>query len=176
MIFRETKIRGAFIINVEPINDERGFFARSWCAKEFAEHGLDANLVQCNLSYNAKRGTLRGMHYQVAPHEETKVVSCTVGSIYDVILDLREDSPTFGKWEAFELSAVNNSILYIPRGVAHGFQTLGDDTIVFYQMGEFYHPESANGVRWDDPAFSIEWPIADIIMSEKDKNYGWWSN
>lgn len=172
----ETRIKGAFIIDIEPIKDERGFFARTWCAKEFMEHGLNPNLVQCNISYNIRRGTLRGMHYQIAPYEEAKLVSCTSGGIYDVILDLREDSLTFKQWQAFELSASNYRMLYIPEGVAHGFQTLQDETTVFYQMSEFYHPECARGVRWDDLAFAINWPIVEKIISEKDENYGWWSN
>ncbi|NLE26759.1 MAG: dTDP-4-dehydrorhamnose 3,5-epimerase [Clostridiaceae bacterium] len=171
MIFTETRIKGAFIIDIEPIKDERGFFARTWCAKEFAEHGLNPNLVQCNISYNASRGTLRGMHYQIAPYEEAKLVSCISGCIYDVILDLREDSLTFKQWQAFELSASNHRMLYIPEGVAHGFQTLQDETTVFYQMSEFYHPECARGVRWDDPAFAINWPIVEKIISEKDCGY-----
>lgn len=176
MIFTEINLPGAYIIELDTICDERGFFARTWCTKKFAEYGLNANLAQCNMSYNVSRGTLRGMHYQIAPHEEAKLVSCIVGSIYDVILDLREDSPTFGRWQAFELSVSNHRMLYVPEGVAHGFQTLQDDTTVFYQMSEFYHPECTRGVRWDDSVFSIEWPIAEKIMSAKDKNYGWWSN
>lgn len=176
MIITETSLPGTYIIELDPICDERGYFARTWCAKEFAEHGLNSKLVQCNISYNKNRGTLRGMHYQIAPYEEVKLVSCIAGIIYDVILDLRQDSPMFRRWQAFELSASNHRMLYIPKGFAHGFQTLQDNSTVFYQMSEFYHPECARGVRWDDSAFSIEWPIDEIIMSEKDKRYGWWSN
>ncbi|HWQ42732.1 MAG TPA: dTDP-4-dehydrorhamnose 3,5-epimerase [Desulfosporosinus sp.] len=171
MIFTETSLPGAYIIELDTICDERGFFARTWCAKEFAKHGLNTNLVQCNISFNAYRGTLRGMHYQISPHEEAKVVSCIAGSIYDVILDLRADSPTFRRWQAFELSASNRRMLYIPEGCAHGFQTLQDDTTVFYQMSEFYHPEYSRGMRWDDSAFSIEWPVSSLIISEKDRGY-----
>ncbi|NLD50137.1 MAG: dTDP-4-dehydrorhamnose 3,5-epimerase [Clostridiaceae bacterium] len=170
MIFTQTQLPGAYIIDLECIIDERGFFARTWCKEEFMKHGLNPNLVQCNLSYNIKSGTLRGMHYQAAPYEEAKLVSCVSGSIYDVIIDLRETSPTFGQWHAFELSAVNHRMLYIPEGFAHGFQTLKDNTSVFYQMSEFYHPECVRGIRWDDPAFNIEWPDKPIIISEKDKS------
>ncbi|SMD13493.1 dTDP-4-dehydrorhamnose 3,5-epimerase [Sporomusa malonica] len=175
MIFTETGISGAYCIDLELIKDNRGFFARMWCEKEFKEHGLNSNLVQCNLSYNISRGTLRGMHYQSAPYEEAKLVTCIAGSIYDVILDLRRDSPTFRQWKAFELSASNYRMLYIPEGVAHGFQTLQDDTCVFYQLSDFYHPEAAWGVRWDDPSFGMEWPITEKIMSKKDQAYDWWS-
>lgn len=175
MIFTETSIPGAYCIDLDPIRDSRGFFARTWCSKEFREQGLNPNLVQCNLSYNASRGTLRGMHYQRAPYEEAKLVSCMAGSIYDMLLDLRPDSPAFGRWQAFELSASNHRMLYIPEGVAHGFQTLQNDTRVFYQMSEIYHPEAACGIRWDDPCFGLEWPITEKIISEKDKSYGWWS-
>jgi dTDP-4-dehydrorhamnose 3,5-epimerase len=176
MIFTETSIPGAYCIDLEPLKDNRGFFARTWCTKEFREHDLNPNLVQCNLSYNAKRGTLRGMHYQRTPYEEAKLISCIIGTIYDMILDLRQHSPAFGRWQAVELSAANHRMLYIPEGVAHGFQTLQDDSSVFYQMSGFYHPESTCGVRWDDPSFCMEWPITDKIMSAKDQTYGWWSD
>lgn len=171
MRFSETAIPGAYLVEIEPLGDERGFFARSWCADEFAKHGLNARLEQCNISYNKKRGTLRGMHYQTNPFPEAKLVRCTMGAIYDVILDLRRDSATFRSWEAFELSAANRRMLYIPEGVAHGFQSLLDDSEVFYQMSEFYHPECALGVRWDDPAFAVEWPVPDPVMSERDRSY-----
>lgn len=171
MIFRETKLKGAFIIDVEPSTDERGFFARTWCQREFAVHGLKSRFVQCNISYNKKKGTLRGMHYQIAPHAEAKVVRCTRGAIYDVIIDLRPDSPTFKQWLAVELTADNRRMLYIPEEFAHGFQTLEDDTEVFYQMSEFYHPECARGVRWDDEAFGIEWQGEISIISENDRSY-----
>ena len=172
MKFTETKLKGAYVIEVEPIADERGFFARSWCQKEFAEHGLNPNLVQCNISFNLKKGTLRGMHYQAKPHEEVKLVRCTMGAVYDVIIDLRSESPTFKQWVGVELTADNRKMLYIPEGMAHGFQTLVDNTEVFYQMSEFYHSESATGLRWDDPEFKIEWLIKqDLVISEKDKFY-----
>ena len=168
MIFTETKLKGAFVIEIEPHQDERGFFARSWCADEFKKHGLNSQLVQCNISFNKKRGTLRGMHYQVAPFAEAKLVRCTRGAIYDVIIDLRPNSPTFRQWMAVELTAENRTALYVPEDFAHGFQTLMDNTEVFYQMSEFYHPECARGVRWDDPAFGIEWPSSQRIMSRRD--------
>jgi len=172
MIFVETKLSGAFVIELERLEDERGFFARSFDEKEFAARGLAARWVQCNVSFNKKKGTLRGMHYQVAPHAEAKLVRCTMGAIYDVIIDLRPDSPTFKQWVAFELSADNRRMLYIPEGFAHGFQTLTDNSEVFYQMCESYHPESARGVRWNDPTFAIEWPLYNaLILSEKDSNY-----
>ncbi len=171
MRFTETKLKGAYIIEIEPITDERGFFARSWCQKEFTERGLNPNLVQCNISFNLKKGTLRGMHYQAKPYEEAKLVRCTMGAIYDVIIDLRPESSTFKQWVAVELTAENRKILYIPEGMAHGFQTLVDDTEVFYQMSEFYHSELATGLRWDDPVFEIKWPIHVKIISDKDSSY-----
>lgn len=171
MRFSETAIPGAYLVEIEALADERGFFARSWCCDEFAQHGLNARLVQCDISYNKKRGTLRGMHYQAAPYPEAKLVRCTMGAIYDVILDLRRDSSAFGRWAAVELSAANRRMLYIPEGVAHGFQTLEDDSEVFYQMSECYHPECARGVRWDDPAFGIAWPLAGLVISQRDRAY-----
>lgn len=172
MIFAETKLKGAYIIEPERLEDERGFFARTFCQEEFAAHGLRTRFVQCSISFNKKKGTLRGMHYQVAPHEEAKLVRCTMGAIYDVIIDLRPGSPTFTQWVAVELTAQNRKMLYIPEGLAHGFQTLEDDTEVFYQMSEFYHPECARGVRWDDPVFGIKWPkIHHRIVSEIDQRY-----
>ena len=171
MIFTETPLKGAYIIEPERIEDERGFFARSWCVEEFKKHGLNPNLVQCNISFNKKKGTLRGMHYQAAPHEEAKLVRCTKGALYDAIIDLRGDSPTFKHWFGVELTAENRKALYIPEGFAHGFQTLEDNTEVFYQMSEFYHPECSRGVRWDDPAFGIEWPTSQITVSPKDNSY-----
>lgn len=171
MRFIETEIKGAFIIEPELIEDERGFFARTFCQEEFKAHGLNFRVVQCNISFNKKRGTLRGMHYQIAPYQEAKLVRCTRGAIYDVIIDLRPESPTFKQWIAVELTAENRRMLYVPEGFAHGFQTLEDNTEVFYQMSEFYHPECARGVRWDDPAFGIEWPIITPILSERDRSY-----
>lgn len=171
MIFKETKLKGAYIIELEPLEDERGFFARSFCQKEFEEHGLKFCIVQCNISYNKKKGTLRGMHYQVAPYEEAKLVSCIGGAVYDLIIDLRTNSPTYRQWFAVELTAENYKILYVPEGFAHGFQALEDNTTVFYQMSEFYHPECARGVRWDDAAFNIRWPIRKPIKSERDRSF-----
>ena len=171
MIFKQTDLKGAYIVELEAIEDERGFFARSFCRKEFEKYGLNSNIVQCNISYNKKKGTLRGMHYQVKPHEEAKIVSCVKGSIYDVIIDLRPDSPSYHQWFAVELSAENYQMLYIPEGFAHGFQTLEDNTGVLYRMFEFYHPECSMGVRWDDPAFNIEWPDDERIIVFKDLQY-----
>jgi dTDP-4-dehydrorhamnose 3,5-epimerase len=172
MRFIETKLRGAFIIDTEPIEDERGFFARTWCRREFEAHGLNSQLVQCNISFNKKKGTLRGMHYQGPPHEEAKLVRCTKGAIYDVIIDLRPSSPTFKEWVPVLLSAESRRMLYVPERFAHGFQTLEDNTEVFYQMSEFYVPECAKGVRWDDGAFGIEWPeVESRVISAKDLTY-----
>ena len=171
MIFTETVLKGAFVIELEKYEDERGFFARTFCRKEFETHGLNPNLVQCNISFNKKKGILRGMHYQVAPYEETKFLSCIRGTIYDVIIDLRADSPTYCQWFAVKLGAENYKMLYIPEGFAHGFQTLEDNTVVFYQMSEFYNPECARGIRWDDPAFGIKWPILHAILSDKDSSF-----
>lgn len=175
MIFTETKLGGAFIIEPERHEDERGFFARTWCQRQFEAHGLNPRLVQCNISFNRRKGTLRGMHYQTAPHAEAKLVRCTMGAIYDVILDLRPDSATLKQWVAVELTADNHRMLYIPEGLAHGFQTLADDTEVFYQMSEFYHPENVWGVRWDDPEFGIRWPLNEVSeISDKDSNCPRW--
>ncbi|AFY80282.1 dTDP-4-dehydrorhamnose 3,5-epimerase [Oscillatoria acuminata] len=172
MIFRETNLEGAWIIEPELLTDNRGFFARTWCQQEFEDQGLNSALVQCNISFNSKAGTLRGMHYQIPPHGETKLVRCTQGAIYDVLIDMRPQSPTFSQWIGVELTAENHRMLYIPDGFAHGFQTLVDHTEVFYQMSEFYHPESARGVRWNDPAFGIKWPTANsLIISDKDSSY-----
>jgi dTDP-4-dehydrorhamnose 3,5-epimerase len=171
MLFTETKLKGAFIIDPEQIVDERGFFARTWCRNEYADHGLSITLAQCNISYNAKRATLRGMHYQAAPHAETKLVRCTMGAIYDVIIDLRPESPTLKQWVAVELSAMNRRMLFIPEGFAHGFQTLEDHSEVFYQISEFYAPAYARGVRWDDPAFGVVWPEAPGVIGERDRSY-----
>ncbi len=171
MIFSETKLRGAFLIGLEEQEDERGFFARSFCREEFAAHGLNPNVMQCNVSFNRRKGTLRGMHYQATPYQEAKLVRCTMGSLYDVCIDLRPASPTYKQHFAVVLSAGERNMLYIPEGCAHGFQTLEDDTEIFYQMSQVYSPESARGVRWNDPAFAIEWPAAERIMSEKDRTY-----
>jgi dTDP-4-dehydrorhamnose 3,5-epimerase len=170
MLFKETKIKGAFIIEPERFEDERGFFARTCCKREFEDHGLNSNLIQCNISFNNKKGTLRGMHYQCDPHAETKLVKCIRGSIYDVIIDLRPDSETYKQWFAVELNRDNYKMLYIPKNFAHGFLTLEDNTEVFYQMSASYHPECARGVRWNDPAFSIHWPAEVSIMSDRDRD------
>ena len=191
MIFTETKLKGAYIIELEKLEDERGFFARTFCQDEFRKHGLNPCIAQCNISYNKKKDTLRGMHYQEKPYEEAKLISCIKGSIYDVIIDLREDSETYCQWFAVQLSSpisqlsslnsqpsslsshlsAFSSQLYVPEGFAHGFQTLEDDTTVFYQMSEFYHPECARGVRWDDPSFGIQWLLPVKIISKKDLSY-----
>lgn len=171
MIFTATDLAGAWVLDLDPHEDERGFFARVWCAREFAERGLEPRLVQSSLSFNQRRGTLRGMHFQAAPFEEVKLVRCTRGAIHDVIVDLRPESPTYTRHIAFELTADNRRQLYIPRGCAHGFQTLAADCEVVYQMSEFYTPDAGRGVRWNDPAFGIRWPIADPILNERDRSY-----
>jgi dTDP-4-dehydrorhamnose 3,5-epimerase len=172
MKFIETKLKGAYVIEPEIISDNRGFFARSWCQKEFTEMGLNPHLVQCNISFNLHQSTLRGMHYQIAPYEEAKLVRCTAGAIYDVIIDLRPDSETYKKWVAVELTAENRKGLYIPEGMAHGFQTLVENSEVFYQMSEFYHPESARGIKWDDRVFNIDWPTcSQRVISDRDLSY-----
>ena len=170
MIFTETELPGAYVVDLERREDERGFFARTWCSDEFAAQGLDARLTQCNVSYNARRGTLRGMHMQLAPHAEVKLVRCTRGAIYDVIIDLRPDSPTFTRWTGVELTEENRTMLYVPEGFAHGYQALTDGSEIFYQVSEPYAPAAERGVRWDDPAFAIEWPEpGNAILSEKDR-------
>ncbi len=172
MIFTETKLEGAYIIDIEPWKDERGFFARSWCQDEFEKLGLNPRLVQCNISFNKTRGTLRGMHFQVAPFAEAKLVRCTMGAMMDVIIDLRPGSVTFKQWVSVELSAENRRMLYIPEEFANGFQTLTDNCEIFYQMSEIFHPECARGVRWDDPAFAIEWPeLSARILTENDRSF-----
>lgn len=171
MIFHETKLPGVFEIQVEAKSDERGFFARTWCQREFEKHGLNPKLVQCSVSFNERKGTLRGMHFQDVPYAETKLVRCTQGSIYDVVLDLRSQSPTFKQWISVVLTAEKRNMVYIPEGCAHGFLTLEDQTEVFYQMSEFYNAESARGLRWDDPAFQIVWPARVEVISERDRTY-----
>ena len=166
-----TDLAGVWTLDLDPHTDDRGFCARAWCERELAGHGLETNLVQCNISFNARRGTLRGMHWQAAPHEETKIVRVTRGALYDVVVDVRPDSPTFGQWQGFELSADNRRALYIGAGFAHGFQTLADDTEIFYQMGAFYQPQSARALRWDDPEVGIRWPVAPPILSERDQQH-----
>ena len=168
MKFSETALGGAWLIELEPHSDERGFFARSFCESEFAERGLTARFVQCNVSFNHKRATLRGMHFQAPPHEEAKLVRCTSGAIYDAIVDLRPKSPTFLQWIAVELTATSRSMLYVPEGFAHGFQTLADDTEVFYQMGAAYAPQAASGFRYDDRSVGISWPLPVGAISAND--------
>ena len=172
MIFSHTPIEGLVVIEPEPLTDHRGSFARTWCSQEFARHGLSPLLLQCSVSFNSRRGTLRGMHYQAPPFAEAKLVSCPRGAIYDVALDLREGSPTFRQWWAVELTESNRTMLYVPEGCAHGFQTLTDGAEVFYQISQHYDAASARGVRWNDPAFGITWPITTgITISARDQNY-----
>jgi dTDP-4-dehydrorhamnose 3,5-epimerase len=164
-------LSGAHLVELEPVADERGFFARAWCAEEFRTYGLNSSLAQCSISFNKRRGTLRGLHYQAEPYAETKLIRCTAGAIYDVVLDMRPASDSYGKWFAVELTAANRKMLYVPEGLAHGFQTLSDDTEVFYQISVNYHPESGRGVRWNDPLFGIEWPIHDPTISRRDQSF-----
>jgi dTDP-4-dehydrorhamnose 3,5-epimerase len=171
MRFTETKVAGAYLIEPEPIADERGFFARTWCQDEFRAHGLASRLAQCSVSFSHRKGTLRGLHYQAAPHQEAKLVRCTRGAIWDVAVDLRRDSPSFKAWFGAELSAGNRAMLYVPEGCAHGQLTLTDDTEVFYQMSAPFEPTAARGVRFDDPAFAIEWPAEVRVINQRDRSY-----
>ncbi len=171
MLFQETKLPGAYVIELEKRFDERGFFARAFCEREFAEQGLPTRFPQCNLSRNLRAGTLRGMHYQVAPYRETKLVRCVAGAIYDVIVDLRPSSPTRLGWVGVELSSEDGRALFIPEGFAHGFITLTDGADVFYQMGEFFQPEAARGLRWNDPRLGIRWPREPAVISQRDATY-----
>jgi dTDP-4-dehydrorhamnose 3,5-epimerase len=171
VIFTETKLKDAYIIDIQEHGDERGFFARSWCRKEFEEHGLNSELAQCNISFSHTRGTVRGMHYQVPPYAEDKLLRCTRGAIYDVMIDLRPESATYMQWVAAELTEQNHRMLYVPEGFAHGFQALEDRTEVTYQVSQFYTPGAEQGVRYNDPAFGIEWPIEARLISEKDRNW-----
>ena len=171
MIFTETTLKGAFLIDLEKLEDSRGFFARTWCQHEFEAHGINCQLLQCNLSYNKKKGILRGMHFQSSPHEEAKLIWCIKGAIFDVIIDLRPGSPTFSQHITAVLTAENRRMIYVPRGFAHGFQTLQDDTEIFYQMSEYYAPEYAKGVRWNDPVFGIQWPDDERVISGRDQSY-----
>ena len=171
MIFHETNLPGVFEIHTEDKSDERGFFARTWCQKEFEGHGLNTKLVQCSVSFNVRKGTLRGMHYQASPYQETKLVRCTRGSIFDVIIDLRPESPRFKRYFAAVLTAEKHNMIYVPEGCAHGFLTLEAETEVFYQISEFHDAESARGVRFDDPAFHILWPGKVEVISERDRTY-----
>jgi dTDP-4-dehydrorhamnose 3,5-epimerase len=169
VIFEPSPIGGAFVIETEPVVDDRGFFARTFCSDEFRRHGLDPCVAQCAISFNARRGTVRGMHLQAPPHAEAKLVRCTRGAIHDVILDLRRGSPTFGRWWGVDMTPAAGRLLYAPEGVAHGFQTLEPDTEVSYQMSRAYVPEAATGVRWDDPAFGISWPLEVTSISARDR-------
>jgi len=171
MIFRECSIPGAWIVTPEVREDDRGYFVRTWCRREFQDRGLPGWFVQCSMSYTRRRGTLRGLHYQGAPYEEAKLVRCTHGAIYDVIVDLRRESPTYLRFLSVELTAENCAALFVPAGCAHGFQTLVDDSQVFYQMTAFYEPTASRGVRWNDPLLGIPWPLTDPILHERDANY-----
>lgn len=171
MIFTETDLQGAYIIDVEPIKDHRGFFARGWCRRELEDQGLKPQIAQCNLSFNHFKGTIRGMHYQVIPFREVKLVRCFRGAIYDVIIDLRTNSANFKSWFGIELSEENRRMLYVPEGFAHGYQTLTDNCEVFYQVSEYYQPNHEQGIRWNDPAFDIKWPLHATSISDKDKSY-----
>jgi dTDP-4-dehydrorhamnose 3,5-epimerase len=169
MIFEELSLEGAYIIEPEPETDERGFFARTFCRREFSSHGLNCRVVQCSISYNQVRGTIRGMHYQAAPFMETKLLNCIKGSLYDVIVDLRPQSITYMKWEAVILTGENRRILYVPEGFAHGYQTLAHSSEVYYQISEYYNPDSQRGIKWDDPVLAIPWPINNPIVSLRDQ-------
>jgi dTDP-4-dehydrorhamnose 3,5-epimerase len=172
MIFTKTPLGDVTLVELQPLADERGFFARAWCEKEFRDAGLNPRVTQINFSYNEKRGTLRGVHWQESPFEEAKLVRCTRGSIFDVAVDVRPGSPTLGQWFGTELSASNRTMLYIPEGFAHGYQILEDETDVLYQTSSPYAPESERGARWDDSAFGIHWPITEgVILSEKDRSW-----
>ncbi len=171
MIFHETGLNGACLVELERRIDDRGFFTRSWCKREFAERGLNSDLVQCNISFNKERGTLRGLHFQRAPHEEAKLVRCTKGAIFDVIVDLRKDSPSFSKHYAVQLDCDNRLALFVPKGFAHGFQTLSDSAEVFYQMSDPYVPGSGMGVRWNDPRFGIQWPLPNPLLNDRDRSW-----
>jgi len=171
MRFEALPLAGAFLITPERLHDERGYFARTWCRRDFEEHGLNPNVAQSNLSYSAKRGTLRGMHFQRPPHAETKLVRCAAGALYDVIIDLRRGSPTYRRHVGVRLDPSDDRMLYVPEGFAHGFLTLEDETLVAYQMSQSYAPSHAGGVRWNDPSFGIAWPMAPTVMAERDRTY-----
>ncbi len=171
MKFDPLTLAGSFLIEPEAHVDERGFFARTYCSREFAENGLNENLRQCSISFNSRKHTLRGIHYQLPPHEETKLVRCTRGAAYHVIVDLREESETYLQWSGIELSSENRNLLYVPEGVAHGFVTLADTTEIFYQMSEFHTPACEAGIRWNDPAFNIAWPVQPAVISERDSSF-----
>jgi dTDP-4-dehydrorhamnose 3,5-epimerase len=171
MRFQPLSVEGAFVVELEPINDERGFFARSWAASDFRSRSLDPELVQISVSFNVRAGTIRGMHYQLAPHDETKLVRCTSGAIFDVVLDLRPGSSTFKRFASVDLTSDNRKAIYIPRGCAHGFQTLEDHSEVLYQISAEYAPEAARGVRWNDLAFGIAWPLTPTCIADRDQAF-----
>lgn len=171
MIFTETPLKGAYVVAVKKLEDDRGFFGRTFCANEFREHGLKEAMVQANVSYNKRQGTLRGMHYQVAPHQEAKLVRCTRGALYDVIVDLRPNSLTYKQWFGIELTADSYTMLYVPPDFAHGFVTLRDDTEAIYQVSQFYTPGAEQGLRWNDPAIGIQWPVEVTVISPKDATW-----
>ncbi len=171
MIFVPTKLRDAYVVGIQQIRDARGFFARSWCRRELEAQGMNSCVVQANIGFSRRRGTIRGMHYQVSRGEEAKLVRCTRGAIYDVIIDLRSGSPTYKEWFGVELTATNYQMVYVPEGFAHGYQTLSDDTEICYQTSQFYAPECARGVRYDDPAFGITWPLPVAVISDADRNW-----
>jgi dTDP-4-dehydrorhamnose 3,5-epimerase len=172
LIIEPLPLAGAFVLNIEPRQDERGFFARTFCVEEFGRLGLKAEFLQNSMSFNARRGTLRGLHFQTPPHEETKIVRCTRGAAYDVIVDLRADSPTYCRWAAVEISQDNHRMVYIPEGFAHGFKTLADATMIEYQISAIYEPAAVAGVRWDDPSFAIDWPVTpELLIADRDASY-----
>jgi dTDP-4-dehydrorhamnose 3,5-epimerase len=171
LIFTASKLKGAFVLEPERREDQRGFFARTFCQHEFEAHGLNPLVVQCNIAYNKRKGTMRGMHFQNPPHQEAKLVRCTKGAIFDVILDLRRDSPTYKQWVSAELTEDNHKMLYVPEGFAHGYQTLTEVSEIIYQVSQFYAPESASGVRHDDPAFAIQWPLPVAVISDLDRKW-----
>jgi dTDP-4-dehydrorhamnose 3,5-epimerase len=171
MVFQQSKIAGAWIIDIAPIRDRRGFFAMTWLPDEFRKHGINPALAQCNLAFNFKRGTLRGMHFQKAPHAQAKIIRATRGSLVDVIVDLREESPTYRQWDAVELTADNHRMLFMPEGIAHGYLTLEDDTEAYYHASAPWQPSAESGVRWDDPAFGIEWPFEPSEISDRDRQW-----
>jgi dTDP-4-dehydrorhamnose 3,5-epimerase len=176
MIFSPTRIRGAMVVEIEPRADERGLFARGFCRREFEAHGLNPNVAQANIGMSRQRGTLRGLHYQIPPHAETKLVRCTAGAIFDVIVDLRPGSASYKQWVGVELTAANRRMLYVPEGCAHGYLALADNSEVFYLVSEFYAPGAERGLRWNDPAFGIEWPVTgDPMLSDKDRGWPDWS-
>jgi len=171
MIFTETKLAGAFLVSIKELTDDRGFFGRSWCKKEMEDHGLNGNVVQSNTSFSKKKGTIRGMHYQRHPFEETKLIRCTKGAIFDVIVDLRPDSPTFLQWFGAELTEENHKMVYVPENFAHGFITLEDDSEVTYLVTEYYTPGAEAGIRYNDPMLNIDWPTQATVVSEKDQSH-----